>query len=150
MPQESTAQQLSCVSVSTTIGFVKNHGLSRAKKLQRTTFISFFQPSHNPLSSSVWGNTGGSLSASWGPAANSGNIWGAAPPKPPYPQSYDEDDDEDDDDDSDDDDDEEDEEDDDGNGGSFWDDAVKAASKSQQQQRQQQPPVQQRQQQQPR
>ena len=101
------------------------------------------QPSHNPLSSSVWGNTGTSLAASWGPAANSANIWGAAPSKPPQ-QSY-VDDDDDDDDDEDDDDDSDDE-------GSFWDDAVKAASKSRPQQRQPQPQplTQQRQHQQPR
>lgn len=99
------------------------------------------QPSHNPLSSSVWGNTGTSLAASWGPAANSANIWGAAPSKPPQ-QSY-VDDDDDDDDDEDDDDDSDDE-------GSFWDDAVKAASKSRPQQRQPQPLTHQRQQQQPR
>ena len=100
------------------------------------------QPSHNPLSSSVWGNTGTSLAASWGPAANSANIWGAAPSKPPQ-QSYVDDDDEDDDDEDDDDDDSDDE-------GSFWDDAVKAASKSRQQQRQPQPLTHQRQHQQPR
>jgi len=98
--------------------------------------LSFQQPkpSHNPLGSSVWANTGGSLSASWGPAPNSGNIWGTAPSKPPQ-QPYNEDDDDDDED-----------SDDGSNGDSFWDDAVKAASKIRQQK---QPPMQQRQQQPP-
>ena len=89
----------------------------------------FIQPSHNPLSSSVWGNAG-HLSASWGPAPNSANIWGSTPSKPPPPppqQQYDDEDD-----DEDDDDDDSDEE-----GGAFWDDAVKAASKSREQQQQQ-------------
>ncbi|CAH3157868.1 unnamed protein product [Porites evermanni] len=114
--------------------------LDKRQQLQGPA-LSRSQPSHNPLSSSVWGNTGTSLAASWGPAANSANIWGAAPSKPPQ-QSY-VDDDDDDDDDEDDDDDSDDE-------GSFWDDAVKAASKSRPQQRQPQPLTHQRQQQQPR
>ena len=83
----------------------------------------------------MWGNTG-HLSASWGPAPNSANIWATSPSKP-SPQHYDDDDDDDDDDD---------ESDDDSNGESFWDDAVKAASKS----REQHQPLPQRQQPKPR
>lgn len=91
----------------------------------RSSLNSRSRPSHNPLSSSVWGNAGGSLSPTWGAGNKSGNIWGTSPSKPPQPSFIDDDDDD---------------SGDDSNGDNFWDDAVKAASK-------QRPPLQQRQQQ---
>ncbi|XP_058959916.2 GRB10-interacting GYF protein 2 isoform X2 [Pocillopora verrucosa] len=107
---------------------IQQEQAQQQNKRQQGSALSRSQPSHNPLSSSVWGNAG-HLSASWGPAPNSANIWGSTPSKPPPPpqQQYDDEDD-----DEDDDDDDSDEE-----GGAFWDDAVKAASKSREQQQQQ-------------
>lgn len=107
---------------------IQQEQAQQLEKRQHGASLSRSQPSHNPLSSSVWGNTGGSLSATWGPSSNSGNIWGTSPskpPRPPQPSFVDDDDDDDSADDT--------------NVENFWEDAVKAANKQQStfQQRQQ-------------
>ncbi|EDO33168.1 predicted protein [Nematostella vectensis] len=77
-------------------------------------------PSHNPLSSSVWGSNPPSLSSSWASGGTSGNVWGGGQASGKQPQSRfmafaantAEDEDEDDEDEL------------------FWDNAVKAAAKA--------------------